>query len=47
VEREVFVYRKGYVAWRRRQAFVAGETLELDVVLEPDPGDSPPPSPTR
>jgi serine/threonine protein kinase len=45
-EREVFIYKKGFVAWRRRHTFVAGETLELDVVLEPDPGDSPAPAPT-
>lgn len=41
-EYEVFVYKKGYVGWRRRQTFIAGETLELDVVLEPDPGERAP-----
>jgi serine/threonine-protein kinase len=45
-EREVFIYKKGYLPWRRRHTFVAGETLQLDVVLEPDPGDSPAPAPT-
>lgn len=45
-EREVFIYKTGFIAWRRRHTFVAGETLELDVVLEPDPGDSPAPAPT-
>ncbi len=45
-EREVFIYKKGYLAYRQRHTFVAGETLQLDVVLEPDPGepgDAPPP----
>ena len=35
-EREVFVYKKGYSAYRKRHVFLAGETLELNVVLEPD-----------
>jgi serine/threonine-protein kinase len=39
-EREVFIYKKGYMAYRHRHTFVAGETLQLDVVLEPDPGDA-------
>jgi hypothetical protein len=44
-EREVFIYKQGYLPWRRRHTFVAGETLQLDVVLQPDPGDSPAPAP--
>jgi hypothetical protein len=43
-DREVFVYKKGFVAYRRRHGFTAGETLRLDGVLEPDAvdGSSPP-----
>ncbi len=41
-EREVFIFKPGYLAYRRRHTFLAGETLRLDVVLEPDPGDVPP-----
>jgi serine/threonine-protein kinase len=41
-EREVFIYKPGFVAYRRRHAFLAGETLRLDVVLEPDAGDAAP-----
>ena len=47
-EREVFVYKKGFRAYRKRHTFIAGETLQLDVVLEPDPGDAvSPPAPDR
>jgi hypothetical protein len=42
-EREVFVYKPGFIAYRRRHTFLAGETLRLDVVLEPDVGDVAPP----
>jgi len=42
-EREVFVYKAGFLAYRRRHTFLAGDTLRLDVVLEPDPGE---PAPT-
>jgi hypothetical protein len=38
-EHEVFLYKRGFVAYRRRHVFTAGETLRLDVVLEPDAGD--------
>jgi serine/threonine-protein kinase len=34
--REVFVYKRGYSAYRKRHVFLAGETLSLNVVLEPD-----------
>jgi serine/threonine protein kinase len=34
--REVFVYKRGYSAYRKRHVFLAGETLNLNVVLEPD-----------
>jgi hypothetical protein len=47
-EREVFVYKKDFRAYRKRHTFIAGETLQLDVVLEPDPGDAvSPPAPDR
>jgi hypothetical protein len=47
-DREVFVYKKGFRAYRKRHTFIAGETLQLDVVLEPDPGDAvSPPAPDR
>ncbi len=36
VEREVFVYKEGFVPYRRRHLFLAGETTSVDVVLEPD-----------
>ncbi len=39
-EREVFLYKQGFGAYRRRHTFVAGETLRIDVVLEPDSGDA-------
>ncbi len=38
--REVFIYKKGYVAYRKKHVFLAGETTELDVVLEPDAVDA-------
>ncbi len=44
-EREVFVYKKGYSAYRKRHVFLAGETLELNVLLEPDPVEPASPQP--
>jgi serine/threonine-protein kinase len=41
-ELEVFLFKKGFAAYRRRHVFTAGETLRLDVVLEPEAGDLPP-----
>jgi hypothetical protein len=46
-EREVFVYKQGFLAYRKRHTFIAGETLKLDVVLEPEPGEAVPPAPAR
>lgn len=43
--REVYVYKKGYSAYRKNHTFSAGETTSLDVVLEPDAVDAAP-SPT-
>ena len=39
VEREIFVYKKGFYAYRQRHTFLAGRTLAIDVVLEPEPVD--------
>ena len=46
-EREVFVYKQGFLAYRKRHTFIAGETLQLDVVLEPESGEAVPPAPAR
>ena len=45
-EREVFVYKKGYIAYRKRHVFLAGETLALNVLLEPDSVESVSPQPS-
>lgn len=38
--REVFVYKRGYSAYRKRHVFLAGETVTLTVELEPDVADT-------
>ena len=40
---EVFVYKEGYLPYRKDHVFLAGSTLSLDVVLEPQADEVPPP----
>lgn len=45
--REVFVYKRGYSAYRKRHVFLAGETVTLTVELEPDAAETDPPTTER
>ncbi len=40
VTREVFVFKKGFAAYRHKHVFSAGDTLQLDVVLHEELGDA-------
>ena len=40
VIREVFIFKKGFVAYRKKHVFSAGDTLQLDVVLKEEAVDA-------